>query len=54
LRRLRREQVPPSPYLFTTERRGPLTAAGFRKLLARVGQAGGFPLPRPPAQGSFY
>jgi type 1 fimbriae regulatory protein FimB/type 1 fimbriae regulatory protein FimE len=37
LRRLRREQVPPSPYLFTTERRGPLTAAGFRKLLARVG-----------------
>ncbi len=45
LRRLRREQVPRSPYLFTTERRGPMTAAGFRKLLARVGQAAGFPFP---------
>ena len=35
----------PSPYLFATERRGPMTAAGFRKLLARVGQAAGFPFP---------
>jgi type 1 fimbriae regulatory protein FimB/type 1 fimbriae regulatory protein FimE len=45
LRRLHREQVPSSPYLFTTERHGPMTAAGFRKLLARVGQAADFPFP---------
>ena len=45
LRRLQREQVPPSPYLFTTERHGPMTAAGFRKQLARIGQAAEFPFP---------
>jgi type 1 fimbriae regulatory protein FimB/type 1 fimbriae regulatory protein FimE len=53
LRRLRREQVPPSPYLFTTERRGPLTVAGFRKLFARVGQAACFPFPVHPHKGRF-
>ena len=42
LRRLQREQVPPSPYLFTTERRTPMTAAGFRKQLARIGTAAEF------------
>ena len=47
LRRLHREQVPSSPYLFTTERNSPMTAAGFRKLLARVGTAAGFPFPGP-------
>ena len=45
LRRLRREQVPPSPYLFTTEREGPMSAEGFRKLLTRIGAAAGFPFP---------
>jgi type 1 fimbriae regulatory protein FimE len=39
LRRLKREQVPASPYVFTTERRGPMSTAGLRKLLARVGEA---------------
>lgn len=45
LRRLRREQAPPSPYVLTTEREGPMTAAGLRKQLARIGQAAGFPFP---------
>jgi len=45
LRRLKREQVPASPYVFTTERRGPMSTAGFRKLLARVGEAAGMPFP---------
>ena len=37
LRKLQRESQP-SPYLFVTERRSPMTAAGFRKLLTRVAQ----------------
>jgi integrase len=45
LRRLKREQLPASPYVFTTERRGPMSTAGFRKLLARVGEAAGMPFP---------
>ena len=45
LRRLQREQVPPSPYVFTTERRTPMTPAGLRKLLTRIGQAADFPFP---------
>ena len=45
LRRLQREQAPPSPYAFTTERRTPMTPAGLRKLLARIGQAAAFPFP---------
>src|SRR3954467_11185509 len=39
LRRLQREQSPPSPYAFTTKRRTPITAAAFRKQLARIGAA---------------
>ncbi len=42
LRRLQREQEPVSPYLFSSERRGPLTTAGVRKLVARIGQEAGF------------
>lgn len=38
LRKLRREQAT-SPYLFVTERGGPVTPAGFRKLISRVGEA---------------
>jgi integrase len=45
LRRLQREQVPQSVYVFTTERRGPLTPAAFRKLLAVIGAAAGLPFP---------
>jgi type 1 fimbriae regulatory protein FimB/type 1 fimbriae regulatory protein FimE len=43
LRRLHKAQVPPSPYVFTTERLTPMTAAGFRKQLARISQAAEFP-----------
>jgi type 1 fimbriae regulatory protein FimB/type 1 fimbriae regulatory protein FimE len=45
LRRLKREQAPPSPYIFTTERRTPMTPAGFRKLLSRIGAAAELPFP---------
>ena len=45
LRRLQREQVPQSIYVFTTERRGPLTPATFRKLLTTIGQRPGSPSP---------
>lgn len=45
LRRLKREQVLTSPYVFTTERRGPMTPAGFRKLLSRIGEAAELPFP---------
>ena len=45
LRRLRREQVPPSPYLFTTKRKGPMTADAFARLVASTGKAAGFPFP---------
>lgn len=37
LRQLRRETAS-SSYLFTTERRGPMTTAGFRKMLSRCGE----------------
>jgi len=45
LRRLQREQQAASPYVFTTERRGPLTPAAVRKLVTRIGEAAGFPFP---------
>jgi type 1 fimbriae regulatory protein FimE len=38
LRRLRREQ-PEGRHLFQTERDAPMTPAGFRKTLARIGEA---------------
>ena len=37
LKRLKRESRS-SPYLFITERGGPITAAGFRKLFSRISQ----------------
>ena len=45
LRRLRREQ-PEGRHLFQTERDAPMTPAGFRKTLARIGEASalGFPV----------
>ena len=44
LRRLKREQIE-SRYVFVTERRAPMTAAGFRKMVARTGATGKFPFP---------
>lgn len=44
LRELRR-QYPDSPYVFVTERGGPLTPATFRKLLARAGELARLPFP---------
>jgi len=44
LRELRR-QYPDAPYVFLTERGGPLTAATFRKLLARAGELARLPFP---------
>ena len=39
LRRLKREQEPPSPFVFTSERGSPFTTAGWRKMVARLGIA---------------
>ena len=46
LRRLRREQDPASPFIFTSERGAPFTPAGFCKMVARLGIAAdlGFPV----------
>ena len=41
LRQVKRDSLP-SAYVFVSERDGPMTAAGFRKLLARTGRAAGF------------
>ena len=45
LRRLRRDQEPDSPFIFTSERAAPFTPAGFRKLVARLGVAAKFDFP---------
>jgi integrase len=37
LRRLNRDQEPPSPFVFTSERGAPFTTAGWRKMVARLG-----------------
>jgi site-specific recombinase XerD len=34
LRRLHREQTPKSPFVFTSERGGPFTTAGFARIMA--------------------
>jgi type 1 fimbriae regulatory protein FimB/type 1 fimbriae regulatory protein FimE len=39
LRRLKRDQDPPSPFVFTSERGSPFTTAGWRKMVARLGVA---------------
>jgi type 1 fimbriae regulatory protein FimB/type 1 fimbriae regulatory protein FimE len=41
LRRLRREQQPPSPFVFVSERGAPFSTDGFAKMLARAAQAAG-------------
>src|SRR3954454_510089 len=45
LRRLQREEVPSSPYVFTTKRKTPITAAAFRKQLSRIAAEAEFPFP---------
>src|SRR6476620_4234699 len=45
LRRLKREQDPASPFIFTSERGAPFSTAGFRKLIARLGVAAGLGFP---------
>lgn len=44
LRRLKRE-YPNSPFIFTTERGGPLTRSTVSKLMKRAGEQGGLPFP---------
>ncbi len=44
LRRLKRE-YPETPYVFVTERKGPLTASTARKLVARAGRKAKLPFP---------
>ena len=45
LRRLKREQEPASPFVFTSERGAPFSPAGFRKLVARLGVVAKFDFP---------
>jgi type 1 fimbriae regulatory protein FimB/type 1 fimbriae regulatory protein FimE len=47
LRKLQRD-YPNSPYVFTGERRGPLTASTVRKMVARAGVAAGLEFPTHP------
>jgi type 1 fimbriae regulatory protein FimE len=44
LRKLQREAIP-ARHVFTTERRAPMSPAGFRKMLARTGETAAFPFP---------
>jgi integrase len=37
LRRLKREQEPKSPFMFTSERAGPFSTAGFARMMERAG-----------------
>src|SRR5262245_64616933 len=42
LRRLKRE-APASVYMFVSERLAPLSVAGYQRMVARAGEAAGFP-----------
>jgi integrase len=42
LRRLQREQLPASPYMFTSERGSPFTTAGFARMIERAGVEAAF------------
>jgi type 1 fimbriae regulatory protein FimB/type 1 fimbriae regulatory protein FimE len=46
LRRLQRDYV--GPYVFSTERGGPMTTSNVRKLVARAGEIAGLPFPTHP------
>jgi type 1 fimbriae regulatory protein FimB/type 1 fimbriae regulatory protein FimE len=41
LRRLQREQEPKSPFVFTSERAGPFSTAGFARMVERAGAEAG-------------
>jgi type 1 fimbriae regulatory protein FimB/type 1 fimbriae regulatory protein FimE len=43
LRRLQRESVAHSPYVFVSERGAPLSVAGYQRMVARAGVAAKFP-----------
>jgi integrase len=43
LRRLQREQEPKSPFVFTSERAGPFTTAGFARMVERAGVEANLP-----------
>jgi type 1 fimbriae regulatory protein FimB/type 1 fimbriae regulatory protein FimE len=45
LRRLQREQNPPSPFVFTSERGSPFTTSGFAKAVERAGRDAKLPFP---------
>lgn len=47
IRQLRREMntTIPSPFVFLTERGGPMTDGGFRKIVARAAESAGLPFP---------
>lgn len=45
LRKLRREQEPPSPFVFVSERGAPLTPESFNWLVKRTGRRAGFSFP---------
>lgn len=47
LRQLKRDW-PDSPYLFISERGGPMTSSNVRKLVAKAGQGAGLPFPTHP------
>ena len=42
LRRLHRERVVASPYVFVSERGAPLSVAGYQRMVARASEAAGF------------
>jgi type 1 fimbriae regulatory protein FimB/type 1 fimbriae regulatory protein FimE len=45
LRRLKRDQEPESPFVFTSERGASFSTAGFAKMVARLGETAGFSYP---------
>ena len=45
LRRLKREQEPPSSFVFVSERGAPFAPRGFRQMIERLGVAAGFDFP---------
>ena len=53
LRKLLRE-YPETPYVFVSERRRPMTASAFRKIVARAGDGGRARLADPPAHAAAF
>jgi integrase len=41
LRKVKRDQQPPSPFVFTSERGAPFTTAGFARMVERAGEVAG-------------